>query len=172
MHPPKLLLMLGLGACAATPLHAQSIGPSAIDVAGGSTTAGSIIHEYAIGQVVAGNTFTAADLIVTPGVLQPAFSTAGITPAPGMLADMQVYPSPVETMLYLQPAFSGKGTLQYSLYDAGGRQVLQQEAILISGQERQSLQVAAFPAGQYVLQVTWLQLGKTDVATYKVQKLH
>ena len=169
MNPPKLLL-LSLMLCTATFVHAQSIGPSAIDAAGGSVSAGGNTYEYAIGQVVAGNTFTAASLVVTPGVLQPV-STTGVTLPAIAQADLKVFPSPAETTLYLQPAFSGSGSLQYSLYDAAGKLVLSHTVILKSGTERQVLNVAQIAAGQYMLRAMWLQAGITYTSGYKVQKL-
>lgn len=167
----KIFSLLGLALCCAAGAHAQSIGPSIIDAAGGSATAGGNTYEYAIGQTFAGSTFVSATLVVTPGVLQPLDNVTGIH-TPGFAAgDMHVYPNPVTTILYLQPAFSGKGVLVCQLYDAAGKLVLRREQALATGSELQTVDIAALAAGQYVLNVTWQQGGLTRTAGYKVQKL-
>jgi hypothetical protein len=150
---------------------AQSIGPSTINAAGNSRNIGANTYEYAIGEVVAGNTFANATLIVTPGVLQPNLTPSGVTPQSIAAGDMKIFPSPVETTLFLQPSFNAGGTLKYALYDAAGKLVVSKESKLSSGKEQQSLEVAPYAAGDYVLQVLWIQAGKQYSAGYKVQKL-
>jgi hypothetical protein len=171
MHPPKIILTLGVVAGLAYASHAQSIGPAVLDVAGGSNTTAGITHEYAIGQVVAGNTYSSASLIVTPGVLQPITESTGVSQHVISGLDLRVYPAPVETVLFLQPAFKGGGRLSYSLYDMAGRMLLQQESVLVTGAEQQSIDVRALPAAQYSLQVTWQQAGQSTSTSYKIQKL-
>ncbi len=166
----RLLALTGLLLLSDAHVYGQIIGPTAIDAAGTSVTAGGITYEYAIGQFLADSTFTSNLLIVTPGVLQPV-NTTGISPSAILPAQLQVYPDPVQTMLFIQPAFSSGGKLIYGLYDAAGKQVLRQEAILKTGGERQALNVSHIVAGQYILQVTWLSAGTTSAVGYKVQKL-
>lgn len=153
------------------PAFAQSVGPSALDAAGASVAVGGNIYEYAIGQVMAGNTFSAPTLVVTPGVIQPNMTSAGIKGQGITASQLHVYPSPAESTLHLQPAFNGNGTLQYSLYDAAGKPVISREAVLQSGIERQSLDITRIAAGQYMLQVIWTQSGSTYTSGYKVQKV-
>lgn len=169
MSIPKILLAAAAYA-ASVSVHAQSIGPSAIDATGASATAGGNNYEYAIGQVVAGNTFTSASLVVTPGVLQPAAST-GINGHELLAGSMHVFPSPVETTLYLQPAFGSGGLLQYNLYDAAGKRVMNGALRLLSGTERQTIELSQIAAGQYTLDVSWQQADQVYRAGYKIQKL-
>ena len=164
-------ILFSIAVLAGVPLYAQSIGPSAIDAAGNSITTGGITYEYAIGQPGNNSTFTSASLVVTPGVLQPVINTTGILPDAGLSAQLQVYPDPLETMLFIQPAFKGGGTLQSGLYDASGKLVLRQDALLKTGGERQALDVTQLAAGNYLLQVKWLCAGATSTAAYKLQKL-
>ena len=171
MNIIKIALLSGLVLCAYLPIHAQSIGPASIDVAGGSASVGATMHEYAIGQVMASSTYFSSSAIVTPGVLQPAITATGISSHPIAAADLQVYPSPVKTVLFMQLAFRGTGVLQYGLYDVAGKLVTSREIVLQNGSERQALEVTAFAAGQYFLNINWIQAGTTYNASYKIQKL-
>lgn len=172
MISPKLLVLLGMSACTALTASAQSIGPSAITAAGNSTATSSLTHEYAVGQVVVSNTFSSTALVVTPGVLQPVIAASNsITPQSLTLAEMNVFPNPVESDLFMQPGFTGAGMLSYSLYDAAGKLVMMREVALTSGVERQSILMTPFAAGQYSLQVAWRQGATTALGAYKVQKL-
>jgi hypothetical protein len=169
MRLHQLLFTAGLIAYGAA-AHAQSIGPSTIDAAGSSVTIGGNTFEYAIGQVMAGNTLNAGSVVITPDVVQPAFAT-GINDNAIAANELLVYPSPVETTLFLKPSFKGAGLLQYKLFDAAGKLVLSNESRLQSGNEQQQLNVAGLAAGQYTLQVVWNKTNTTYTAGYKIQKL-
>lgn len=170
MKLQRLLLLFGSSLCAIVNVNAQSIGPSSLTAAGNSVDAGGVVHEYAIGQTMPGATLYASNLVITPDVLQPA-ATTGID-RPGIpLSDLQVFPSPMESTLYIRPSFKAGGTLQYSLYDAAGKQITNQEAALISGSEQQTISVERLAVGQYVLQVSWIQQEATYTSSYKLQKL-
>lgn len=170
MKPQRHLLLFGSLLCAITAVKAQSIGPSLLNAAGSSTTVAGIIHEYSIGQPMAGNTYIGGSLVITPFALQPA-ATTGISNPEISATELKVFPSPMESGLYLQPAFKGSGTLHYSLYDVAGKLILEEEMSLISGSEQQTVSVAQLAAGQYTLQVLWTQSGITYTNGYKLQKL-
>jgi hypothetical protein len=166
----QILLTTGLLACGAA-AHAQSIGPSTIDAAGSSVTVGGNTFEYAIGQVMDGSTLNAgSSVVITPDVIQPA-STTGVNDNTIGTNELQVFPSPVETTLFLKPAFNGGGSLQYKLFDAAGKLVLSKEARLQLGNEQQELDVAKLAVGQYTLQVVWNKSNTAYTAGYKIQKL-
>src|SRR3954465_12260692 len=57
------------------PAGAQSLGPSELNAAGNSATAGGNTYEYAIGSVVGLPAYSSASIVVTPGVLQPQSPT-------------------------------------------------------------------------------------------------
>ena len=166
----KALFVLGLTLFSAAAMG-QSVGPETIDAAGTSVTVGNVTHEYAIGQVAAGNTFISSTLLVTPDVLQPASPSSVAGQSIGD-KELEVYPSPAATTLFLKPDFTGTGVLQYQLFDAGGKLVLSNEARLATGKEFQRIDVAAFASGQYVLQIEWKQGGSVYARGYKVQKLN
>jgi hypothetical protein len=170
MKLQRHLLLFGSSLCAIINVNAQSIGPSGLTAAGNSVNAGGITYEYAIGQTMSGATLYASNLILTPDVLQPA-STTGISTPGSAISELQVFPSPMESTLYLRPSFKAGGTLHYSLYDVAGKQITNQEAALISGSEQQTISVERLPVGQYVLQVSWIQQDNTYTRSYKLQKL-
>lgn len=153
-----------------TAAHAQSIGPSTLNAGGNSVTVSGNTFEYAIGQVMNGSTLTTGSVIITQDVLQPSFTT-GVDDNTIAANELQVYPSPVETTLFLKPSFNGKGLLQYRLFDLAGKLLLSYEAQLQLGNELQQLNVATLSAGQYTLQVVWNKSNTTCTAGYKIQKL-
>ena len=170
MTPFKLCLLLS-GLCCTAPAGAQTIGPESPDVAGGSSKIAGLTHEFAIGQVMSGDTYLSGLLIVTPGVIQPVVPEK--TPGTEIAASqLQVFPDPVESTLFLQPAFRQGGTLCFALYDAAGRVVASAEAKLKQGSERQTLPVGHLSTGEYILKATWSAEGLTPrISGYKIQKL-
>jgi len=169
----KFACLLVVGFSSVTkPAYAQSLGPAAIDAAGASFSSGAFSYEYAIGQVGADNTHISAALVLTPGVLQPQTNTTGISQNAIAATSLQVYPDPVESTLFIQPAFGNRGKLQMGLFDAAGKLVRRQEIQLETGAELQKMDVTPFAAGNYLLQVTWGSGGESYTSGYKLQKLH
>lgn len=157
--------------CTAT-AKGQSIGPSELNTTGSSATAGGNTYEYAIGGVTAGNTFASPTLIVTPGVLQPVLNQTSGVDQPGIsITDLNVFPNPVEEILFLQPAFGKKGKLSYVLADASGRIIARKEIGLEQGNERQQVRMSSYAAGQYTLNVIWQQQDSKFGSAYKIQKV-
>jgi hypothetical protein len=153
-------------------MHAQSIGPSEMNAAGKSVFAGSNTYEYAIGTVVAGNTFQSSSLIVTQGVLQPLIEEPNGVHEPGISSDnLSVYPNPVEQTLFLKPAFGKKGKLEYVLLDGAGRTIMKNSAALEQGNELQEIPMSSYAVGQYTLSVTWQHQGQSKSTAYKIQKI-
>lgn len=169
-YPPFLVMKkiaLSLLLIAVLPeARAQSIGPSAINAAGGSATISGDTHEWAIATEVLGPT---TSLLVTPGPLQPSRGPDGIAGAPGLAAQLSVFPNPAQTQLFLQPAFAAGSEISCMLADAAGKVVLRHTAYLATGTERQTLSLSSVAAGTYMLTVQAGTEGQT--ATYKVQKI-
>ncbi len=166
----KSCLCIGLSIIVSIPALAQSVGPETLDVAGGSRKISGITLEYAIGQVMGGESYNAG-VVITPGVLQPAVpdrnSGEGISSN-----ELQIFPDPVGSTLFLLPAFKQGGTLKYVLYDAAGKLVMGREVLLKNGAERQDLSVGHIAGGQYLLEVSWISERATPrISGYKIQKL-
>lgn len=152
--------------------YAQSIGPATFNSSGGSATASGNTFEWSFGEMTAVHTATAANIIVTQGVLQPLAGPSRIVTAKYADAAMlKVYPVPAQNVVYLQPAFTSGGTLQYSLLDATGKSILKQSAGLKSGTERQSIDMTALPSGNYMLQVQYADTHVPYTNVYKIQKI-
>jgi hypothetical protein len=142
-----------------------------VDPAGLGIKIRGITYEYAIGQVMAGDTHIYGDFIVAPGVIQPT-PRARITGKDIDASELQVFPDPVENTLFLLPAFRQGGKLNYALFDAAGSLVLSGESVLQGGTERQDLPVSHLATGQYILKVSWSPAGATPrTSGYKIQKL-
>ncbi len=151
---------------------AQSIGPSEINGNGKSVTSGGKTYEYAIGTVVGMPAYVSGSLVVTPGVLQPFTAESNSVDETAIPpANLSVYPNPVEQTLFLKPAFGKKGKLQYLLLDAAGRTIMTRTADLEHGNEMQQIPMSAYALGQYTLNVSWHQQGKTLNTAYKIQKV-
>lgn len=146
MHPPKVLQLMG-----------ESVGGRA-----------SLIRKEITGSA---EKLYVQEPAANPGSFrvssrknQPALLPATVTE--------EVRYGSEEIILYMQPAFSDGGQLQYSLYDTAGRPMLCSDALLQFGTEQQTIRITMLRAGQYNLQVTWMQDGQATAAVYKVQKLH
>src|SRR6188508_3310008 len=146
-HVFKCILLAGLSILASPSAKAQASGPDVTDAIGGSTTIGGITHEYAIGQMIDAETWFTGALVNAPGVLQPV---KYVREGDGQIgaSELQIFPDPVVTTLYLQPAFGRGGKLTYGLYDAAGALVMGREAELVDGAERQQLSVEHIAGGQ------------------------
>lgn len=150
---------------------AQSIGPSTLNAAGKSVTISGNTYEYAIGGLIGGS-YVSSGLVVTPYALQPVPPSTGI-PTPGINAsDLSVFPNPSNNVLYLQPKFGKKGTLEYVMTDVLGRTIASRKVSLEKGNERQEIDMTSYATGQYHLNVYWLQQGTSYHSTYKVQKIN
>jgi hypothetical protein len=164
----KLLLMPAL--MIAANVSAQSVGPSELNASGGSATVGGNTFEYALGSVVATPAFSSASLVITPGVLQPSIN--GVKVETIAVGSLQVYPTPMDQILHIEPAFRSSGSLEYRLVDAAGKLVLNRTVRLSTGSERQALDVRELAAGNYFLQVSWTGTNAAEQRTaFKLQKL-
>lgn len=118
MYTSKIILIISFITCVALSSDSQSIWPSVIDVAGTNVTAAGITHEYAIGQVTATPTYSIADLLVTPGLVQPQFNPTGVSTLHTAITGLSVFPNPASALIYLQPAFSGAQGIARNAADA------------------------------------------------------
>lgn len=153
-------------------VHAQSVGPVTLNAQGGSATVGGNTFEWSIAEMTLVSTATAPNIVVTQGVLQPMPPATGVKDNKYLAENLKVYPIPTQGVLYLEPSFLNGGTLSYLLMDANGKTIARREVILNTGHERQSVDMNAFAAGNYMLQVQYNEGGSVNTNTFKVQKLH
>lgn len=151
---------------------AQSTGPAVLNAAGGQKVIGGNTYEYAIGHMIEGSTYSSATLVVTPWVLQPKVeepNSAGNIKISSN--ELNVFPNPVEQMLFIQPNFGKAGKMSLLLTDIQGRNMLQHSVDLNTGNERQQIDMTHLAQGQYQLNVIWQQNTTTHQASFKIQKI-
>lgn len=141
----------GLVMCCSPYARGQSIGPSTLNSAGGSTNIGTDTYEWSIGELALVSTFTSSSIVVTQGVLQPVAPTA-IDDVSTVAAQLQVYPNPAGEELHLSCTPVADVTLALSLCDMTGRQLYNQSFELRKGVAfSQTIPMASYAAGQYLL---------------------
>ncbi len=170
MKTMNIILPLCL-AITATGTSAQSIGPATFNNAGGSGAIGTNNFDWSVGEMPFVNTYSSSAFVITQGLLQPYDATASVNDV-YVINNLRVFPTPAENTIYLQPAFAGGGIMQWVLQDVAGRTLAANEVKLVTGDEKQTLNMSAFPVGAYMLQVVYKQGGKTYKAPYKIHKVN
>jgi hypothetical protein len=167
----KKKILILCSACLCTSLAwSQSIGPSTINASGGTAIISGNTHEFSIGELLV-ETKAGANIIVTQGLLQPIPQPNGIEDRDFFADHLDIFPNPAEEVVFLQPSFSSGGKLSYHLYDALGRSIEQAAFTLLTGKEKQTIRLKHLAASTYMLNVSFLQQGKTYTTAYKIQKL-
>lgn len=151
--------------------HAQSVGPTTLNGAGGSATVGGNTYEWSVGEMTVVNTSTASNIVVTQGVLQPSQNASGISTEKTSATRLKVYPVPTLDIVYMQPSFNKPGKLTYLLTDAAGKTVQQQQVSLQTGQELQSVNMGSLPSGNYMLRVQFANADAPYSSVFKIQKI-
>lgn len=145
--------------------------PSVLNSTGGSATVGGNTYEWSVGEVVV-HTVSTPSVVVTQGLLQPMPPGVSIGNVNSIAGDIQVYPNPAKDILVLQPRLAAGGRLQYTLLDITGRTISTGEAHLLTGQEKQTINISALPPGSYLLQVQAQQPDGMQHATFNISKLN
>jgi hypothetical protein len=169
----KKKLILSLFVLAALGSWAQMVKPFAVNSTGGSATLGGNIYDWSFAEMTIVNTATASNLIVTQGLLQPIDPNVGTDEFPLIPEGVKVYPSPTIDLLNLETSFNLTGRLKYQLMDMAGKVVTGDDLTVVKGNTLTTLSLAAYPPGEYLLQVVFLsQTGNGNYnQTFKVQKL-
>ena len=167
----KSILLAFSGMVTLSCAHAQSVGPSALNATGGSGTIAGNTYEYSIGTINLSQTFSSASLVVTDGVLQPILTPTNVAQPHISAAQLSVFPNPVSSTLFLQPAFAKGGQLKYMLTDAAGKTITGESHALVTGDERQEINMKHLAAGQYHLTVEWQSGSASFTNAYKIQKI-
>ncbi len=171
---PKLILSSVLLMLAGLPaLRAQSIGPSVINVTGGSSSTGGNTFEWSVGEAVVA-TQMSTYVIVTSGILQP-IEPSGPTGIPGspVLQGLSVFPNPASSIVNIQFNSPGDGTLIYRLVDVLGKVLIENTSEIKQGTVDRQLDIRTFACASYMLHVIYKTNGKPEESnTYKIQKLN
>ncbi len=159
------LLFIAVGA------RGQSVGPSTYNNTGGTGTIGTNTFDWSIGEMPVISSYISSAFSVTQGVLQPYETVTNAVHDQYLTSNLQVYPTPADNTIFLQPSFSTGGILQYSLQDIAGKVLALNEVKLVAGNEKQSLNMTGFAVGVYMLRIVYKQGDKTYTAPYKIQKV-
>ncbi len=168
----KTILLIPLAMAATFGLHAQSIGPSTLNAAGGSAIIGSNEFDWSVGEMTMVSTFTASNVIITQGLLQPTEDKTSVPNTTPLLSHFQVFPNPASSLVNLQYTSAGPGTLAYRLLDLTGKVVLSHEMAVRQGANNEQIDLTNYACASYFLEVT-IHSGsvKPEVTTYKIQKI-
>jgi Secretion system C-terminal sorting domain len=155
--------------------RAQSITPSTHNSTGGTALLGTHIIDWSVGDMALVSTFSAASIIVTQGVLQPAdkLPPLRINPELATINDIKVYPNPTSNLLMIEGSIAHSGTLEYQLIDIAGNVLMSNKEANSSGVFAQRLNVSQLAAATYYLQLIFTQSDHTTTSTtFTIQKLN
>lgn len=145
----------------------QSIGPSAINCAGGEGTIGGNQFEWSLGEIAYVPT---SSLIVTQGVLQPKIKTATVV-STALSNNIRVFPNPSNSIVNIELTASRDGKLDYRLMDVAGRVVMTKTAEVKAGTSIQQFNISHLASASYLLHVSADVAGATEETVYTIQKL-
>jgi hypothetical protein len=151
---------------------AQSITPSILNAAGGTSSIGSVIIDYSIGEMALVNTYSVDTLVVTQGLLQNDISIPASVPNTALAQHLKVYPNPASSVVNIQYTSAGDGTLSYRLMDMAGKEISKSSTEVSAGTTKQQINVSGLAVASYMLEVT-CNTGDNNQQTtsYKIQKL-
>ena len=169
----KVFILVPLALAAPFIAGAQSIAPSTLNSAGNSAPIGSNVFDWSVGEMTMVSTFTTPGIIVTQGLLQPAhIATESVDNHSPFTKLLQVFPNPASSVVNIQYASPGQGTLSFRLLDLAGKVINNQTVNVTAGTTLQSVNVADLACATYILEVT-ADNGNTpkESTSYKIQKL-
>jgi hypothetical protein len=149
----KILFSTFLLAASST-LCAQSIGPATFNAAGGSTTIGSNVWEFSLGEMSVVSTNSAGNISITHGVLQPSKNNPdAINDIAKENKNILVYPNPSNAQINISAKDGLLDCNGIVLYDAIGKIIYtNKNPQQING--TYSIDVQAFASGNYLLKIT------------------
>lgn len=139
--------MLPVCAMAQTKVERQVIGST------GASSSGSLHVTYTVGESVI-NTLTAPGLILTQGFQQPTAIITGIALPDGIAWEVKHYPNPVVNTLHVEIGGDVQGSILLHVLDVQGRTVHFETIEKFTPQYLHRLQVDAWPAGTYFLNLS------------------
>ncbi|OJW83657.1 MAG: hypothetical protein BGO69_05005 [Bacteroidetes bacterium 46-16] len=149
---------------------AQSIGPSTLDAAGGSTSLSGNTYEWSVGDMAVISTYTSASLVVTQGTLQPFNIPTGVNVIT-LDKQLKVYPNPAVNTVLLEYNLDHAGKLDYVLQDITGKTILQRSLTVKIGESKEAINMAALASATYMLNVTYKPSeGPQQIMTFKIIK--
>ena len=134
---------------------AQPAYPSAINIAGKTSSVGNFSLEWSVGESAAITTMGNSNLLVTNGLLQ--FNVEN-QPETNLVTaflpeEIRVYPNPVKNILDINILHANKGKHQIELLDASGVKVKEIQLDYNGMGALENWNLSGLPAGQYFLNI-------------------
>ena len=151
--------------------NAQSIGPATFNNGGGFS--GS--SEWSMGESVSIGSFSASNILLTTGVLQPLSNVVTSINEYGPLVFGQqiiIGPNPVINYLDFKANFNQIGSLHFQMLDAKSKILITKEQGSIFSTYQTRLPLADYPSGIYYIKVHFKPIsGLLQTGVYKIIKL-
>ena len=169
----KVIFIIPVALAASLSANAQSVGPTTLNSVGNSAPIGSNVFDWSVGEMTMVSTFTTSGIIVTQGVLQPAHIAAeGVDNQSSLTKLLQVFPNPASSVVNIQYASPGQGTLSFRLIDLAGKVITNQTLPVTGGTNLATVNVTDLACATYMLEVTVNNGNASPESTsYKIQKL-
>lgn len=149
-------------------IFGQSAERQVIASTGGFSSTSNLQVSYTVGQTVTA-TGISSSLIVTQGFQQPNASSVGVEELESGLS-VNVYPNPVSDNLVVEINATNALTINATVYDMQGRQTgIAVSNLKVNGTLKQTLDVSALSAGQYLISFTD---GRATLGTVRIQKVN
>lgn len=158
-----LLLMAPLAA------RAQTIERQVLGAAGGSMTAGGILHAYTVGEPCTTPLWD-GELYLTQGFHQTAgFSVLIADAMNGM--ELRAFPNPTRNAVHLELTANAHRLVDVTVHDALGKWVMASPTLATGpGIARSTVDLSAFAAGTYIIRL--LDSEGAWTRSIRVEKLH
>ena len=151
--------------------NAQSIGPATFNN-GGGFSGGS---EWSMGESVSIGSFSASNILLTTGVLQPLSNVVTSINEYGPLVfgqQISIGPNPVINYLDFKATFNQIGSLHFQMLDAKSKILITKEQGSIFSTYQTRLPLAEYPSGIYYIKVYFKPIsGLLQTGVYKIIKL-
>jgi hypothetical protein len=136
-------------------------------------TAGNFIISYTIGEMPLVQSWQSNGLLITQGIIQPLSFIADTIFECFSQTEVKVYPNPNPGIFSLHLSILKTGNVKTILFDAGGRQIQQEEFAYNSFVVKQ-YNISRLSGGMYYLQLFFTETGssKPKKCVYQIQKMN
>lgn len=151
MKSKLLLILSALGVHYLT--FGQSISPSTINVAGTSSTLNTNVYEWSLGEMVAVNTLTTPEVILSQGLLQGEIIITAVSDEGETEIEIAVFPNPTSEFVYIQANDGDFEDVRLQILDAKGGLIAIKHCGELNAQETTEYDMTTHPVGTYFLKI-------------------
>lgn len=154
--------------------YGQSIRPNILNIGGNSTNSISINLEWNLGESISIQTFSASNLVLTSGLLQPGSQvvTAISEFGPNVFGTQIIIgPNPTTNFLNIIGHFMLAGRVQVQIIDASSKIIAKDETFGHVSFYDKAFQLDPYPPGLYFIKVVFKPIvGESINGIYKIIK--